>query len=354
VDSATDIEDMRRNSGAVRGLRLDTLTTYLLNRLRGFRGPLAARALSDGVSTLTYELTDTTTGRAWVLRRPPLTVAASEPVDVRREYQVIRALHQATGSRGEVPVPRPYLLCLDDSVIGAPFYVMARVPGTVYDSREACQLLTPTQAAAISTTLVDTLATLHVMDPRAIGLDDLGRLDGDLDRRLERWETMFSASPNHEAPGMSELAERLRTKIPKSQRTAVVHGDYQLRNIMFPTQRTDKAAALLDWEWAGVGDPLADLGMLLACWEGGGARELPWVGGLTTAPGFHTTDELAAAYAELTGYHLDALGWYVAFAHFKIAVLLDLAGRLHRPATGAGRTLTSRLADTGLHHLDQL
>jgi aminoglycoside phosphotransferase (APT) family kinase protein len=348
VDGATDI---RPTSGTARALRLETLAAYLIDRLRGFRGPLAARSLSDGASTLTYELTDVATGRAWVLRRPPLTAAPSVPVDVRREYQVIRALHQAAGSRGEVPVPRPYLLCLDDSVIGAPFYVMARVPGVIYDGRDACRSLTPAQATAVSHAVVGTLAALHVMDARAIGLDDLGRLDGDLDRRLERWETLFAASAGHEAPGMSALAERLRTSIPKSQRTAVLHGDYQLANIMFPVQRTDTVAALLDWELSGVGDPLTDLGMLLACWEGAGGRELPWVGGLTAGPGFLTADEMAAAYAELTGYHLEALGWYVAFALFTLAVRDDRAGR---PALGVGRTLASRLAEAGLHHLNQL
>jgi aminoglycoside phosphotransferase (APT) family kinase protein len=326
-------------SDAVLGLDLPRLTRYLAVRLPGsVRPPLRALPLPGGRSNLTYELCDAE-GKICVLRRPPLPVGAGNQVpvpatlappapgvgrgDVRREYQVIRALFQAHGRAGRVPVAEPFLLCQDTSVIGAPFFVTAKVPGTVYRSEKQCAVLSPAQARSLSHGLVDTLAALHLLDVRAIGLADFARTDQFLIRQVDRWDRLHAASASREVPRLARLAAGLRAGVPGSDRVAILHGDFRLENVVVSSLSPGRIAAVLDWEAATLGDPLVDLGLLLTFWEGGGAVAKPIASAHTNHRGFPSVRQMAERYGVKTGIDLSRIGWYIALNHYRVAGLLE-------------------------------
>jgi aminoglycoside phosphotransferase (APT) family kinase protein len=327
-------------SDAVVGLDLPRLTRYLAVRLPGsIRPPLRAVPLPGGRSNLSYELCDGG-GRVLVLRRPPLplgpgghmpvpaTLAAPAPEtsrsDIRREYQVIRALHQAHGRAGRVPVAEPYLLCQDTSVIGAPFFVTAKAMGTVYRSEKQCAALSPSQARAVSHGLLDVLVALHLLDVRAAGLADYARTDQFLIRQVDRWDRLHAASASREVPRLSRLAAALRAGVPAVSRTAVLHGDYRLENVVFDLASIGRVNAVLDWEAATLGDPLVDLGLLLTFWEGPDQPLNPIASAHTRSRGFPTRRQLADRYATRTGFDLSRIGWYIALNHYRVAGLLEV------------------------------
>jgi aminoglycoside phosphotransferase (APT) family kinase protein len=309
-------------AGDVKGLDLKAIAAYLDGHCPElhFTGPLTAQLITGGLSNLTYELSDAD-GRQWVLRRPPLGHVLPTAHDMRREFRVISALH------GTIPVARPYVLCQDEAVTGAPFYVMSKVDGVVLKTRELCGALTPEQARATCENLVDVLAALHTVDPADVGLEDFGRPDGYLHRQLDRWDRQYAASQSREVRGLFELSEGLRAAVPVTQRSAILHGDYRLDNVMFDGERV---AAVFDWEMSTLGDPLADLGLLLTYWEDQGhpAKALlaytgPGGGGLTNHPGFLNSREVVERYAAATGLIVDDLDWYIALNHYKLAVILE-------------------------------
>ena len=298
------------------GLDLEQLRAYLDRGHPGLvDGPLGAELIAGGKSNLTYTLHDDR--HRWVLRRPPLGHVLATAHDMSREYRVISAL---TGTA--VPVPGVHLLCTDAEVLGAPFYLMDEVPGRVFRTAEDAAGLGAERARTISDRLIDVLAELHGIDPAAVGLDDFGRPDGYLQRQVSRWFRQFESSRSRDIPGMDELQQRLEHGIPASQRTTIVHGDYRLDNTVVADD--DTVAAVLDWEMATLGDPLADLGLMKVYWEI--ANELPGnpvaqaVGPSTGFPGM---DELAERYAARTGLDLTPLPWYTAFAAYKLAVIAE-------------------------------
>jgi aminoglycoside phosphotransferase (APT) family kinase protein len=213
------------------------------------------------------------------------------------------------------------LLCTDPEVIGAPFYLMQKVEGTVYRDRAQIGILTAERAHAMSWDLVNVLADLHSVDPAEAGLADFGRPDGFLERQVARWGKQLASSRSREVPGIDELHAALGTRIPTPQRAAVVHGDYRLDNAI--VDDADRIAAVLDWEMATLGDPLADLGLLCVYWaeldtSTGGA--LPTA---TDGPPFPAGAELVGRYAERSGLDVSALPWYTAFGYFKLAVIAE-------------------------------
>jgi aminoglycoside phosphotransferase (APT) family kinase protein len=328
-------------SDTVVGLEdLPRLTRYLAVRLPGsIRPPLRAMPLPGGRSNLSYELCDGD-GRVLVLRRPPLplgpgghlpvpaALAAPAPEtsrsDIRREYQVIRALHQAHGRAGRVPVAEPYLLCQDTSVIGAPFFVTAKAMGTVYRSEKQCAALSPSHARAVSHGLLDVLVALHLLDVRAAGLADYARTDQFLIRQVDRWDRLHAASASREVPRLSRLAAALRAGVPATSRIAVLHGDYRLENVVFDLASIGRVNAVLDWEAATIGDPLVDLGLLLTFWEGPDQPLNPIASAHTRTRGFPTRRQLADRYATRTGFDLSRIGWYIALNHYRVAGLLEV------------------------------
>ncbi|MCX9193230.1 acyl-CoA dehydrogenase [Carbonactinospora thermoautotrophica] len=301
---------------AVPGVDLAKLAPWFAEHVPGAGdGPLQVRRLSGGRSNLTYEVSDG--ARTWVLRRPPLGHVLATAHDMAREYRVISALAGTC-----VPVPRPLALCADESVIGAPFYVMEKVDGVVYRSPDLLDQLGTAGAHQVGHALADVLAALHNVDPAAVGLADFGRPEGFLQRQLSRWDRQLAASRTRDVPGIDDLARRLASTLPASPRAALLHGDYRLDNVIVHTADPGRINAVLDWEMSTLGDPLADLGMFCMYWDGfaglSGAVLSP--GG---HPGFPSRADLVERYAARSGVGVDRLDWYIAFAFYKIAVILE-------------------------------
>ncbi|MFD3355417.1 phosphotransferase family protein [Streptomyces fradiae] len=288
----------------------------------GVAGPLDARLIEGGRSNLTYAVTDG--AHRWVVRRPPLGHVLATAHDMRREHRVLSALHPTA-----VPVPRPVLLCEDESVLGAPFYVMDFVPGTPYRSAAQLAPLGAERTRAAVLGLVDTLVELHAVDPEAVGLGDFGRPDGFLERQLRRWGKQLAASRGRELAGIDELHAALGRELPVSPAPAVVHGDYRLDNVLIGDG--DRITAVLDWEMSTLGDPLTDLGLLVMY---GTPLDVPGsvVATTATAEGHPPAAELVERYAARSGRDVERLPWYTAFAWFKLAVILE--GIHHRYTLG--------------------
>ena len=296
------------------GLDLTALREYLDREHPGLvSGPLSAEVVQGGRSNLTYIVTDGS-GR-WVVRRPPLGHVLPTAHDMSREYRVISALAETA-----VPVPATLSYCEDTEVIGASFYVMEYVPGTPYREADELRPLGPQRTNAIGLSLVDTLVDLHAVDPQAVGLGDFGRPEGFLERQVRRWKKQLDGSRSRDVPGIDELHDRLRAKLPDSPAPAVVHGDYRLDNVLLDSD--DRITAVLDWEMSTLGDPLTDLGLLVAYAERD-KLDLDVVSNVSEAPGYPDRDEVVERYAARSGRDISALDWYVAFAFFKLAVILE-------------------------------
>jgi len=296
------------------GLDLDRLRGLLDRERPGLvTGALSGRLIEGGRSNLTYAVTD---GAAqWVVRRPPLGHVLATAHDMKREHRVISALHPTN-----VPVPKPILLCEDDEVLGAPFYVMEFVEGTPYRTADDLAPLGPDRTRGAVLELVDTLVELHAVDPAEIGLADFGRPEGFLDRQLRRWGKQLDASRNRDLAGVEELHAALGRHLPNSPAPAVVHGDYRLDNVLIGED--DKIKAILDWEMSTLGDPLTDLGLLVMYSIPLDLPNSP-ISTTASAPGHPTPAELIERYAARSGRDVSSVAWYTAFAWFKLAVILE-------------------------------
>jgi aminoglycoside phosphotransferase (APT) family kinase protein len=250
-----------------------------------------------------------------------------------REHRVQSALEPT-----RVPVPR--MLWLEDAEgpLGVSFYVMERVVGHIcrndlpagYADREA-------QRGAIGRALIDTMAQLHSVVPEEVGLGEFGRPAGFMERQLRRWSQQWERSKTSELPALDRLRDNLVASLPAQRASAIVHGDYRLDNTILHPTKPGEIVAVLDWEMSTLGDPLADLGALLAYWSEAdddgvfaAARVVPPV---TAATGFPTRAQVVERYAAMTGFDLTDLAWYRAFAYFKLAVVCQ--GIAARAAGGA-------------------
>jgi aminoglycoside phosphotransferase (APT) family kinase protein len=287
---------------AVPGIDLPALERFL-------DAPLEAELLAGGRSNLTYRLRSGE--QTWVLRRPPLAMRLATAHDMKREYTVLSAL-----AGGPVPVPRPLALCEDEAVIGAPFYVMEDVPGRIVRRPEDVVFA---ETRACSLALVDTLAALHAVDYEAAGLGGFGRPKGFMERQVRRWHEQLARGRARELPALDELGRRLSARVPADGRAAIVHGDYRIDNVVLDPTDAGRIVAVLDWEMATIGDPLADVGMLLMYWSRPGEPFASEVHAIMAEPGFIEREEVAERY----GVDLRELGFYVAFAHFKLAVIVE-------------------------------
>jgi len=274
-------------------------------------GPLRGQLIAGGRSNLTYEVTDGT--KSWVVRRPPLGHVLATAHDMRREYQVITALRDT-----DVPVPPAYALCSDADVLGAPFYVMAKVDGTAYRTAEQIAPLGPARIRAVAERMIDTLALLHAVDPGAVGLGEFGRPEGFLARQVRRWKKQLDASRSRPVAGIDELHALLAADPPDGGDATIVHGDYRLDNIL--VDANDQLAAIVDWEMATLADPLTDVGLLIVYQRMDRLDEGPMA---SDAPGYPSEAEVLARYAERSGRDLSGLGFYIALASFKLAVILE-------------------------------
>ena len=309
----------RRVSGAPPGLDLDRLSAYLERERPGLvGGPLTAELITGGRSNLTYLVRDGTHEgtREWVLRRPPLGHVLSTAHDMTREYRVITALGPTA-----VPVPGTVLLCEDPGVLGAPFYLMRRVIGSVFRRPGELAALGRPRIAAVADDLIDTLVVLHAVDPEQAGLADFGRPEGFLERQVRRWWRQLEASRSRDLAGIDDLHDRLAARLPATAGGVVVHGDYRLDNVI--VGEDDRVAAVLDWEMSTLGDPLTDLGLLVVYRRRDAGPEDGPVANAATVAGFPDADALVARYQRRSGRDVSRLGWYVAFAYYKLAVILE-------------------------------
>ncbi len=300
------------------GLDIESLERFFHREIPGVaRGQLSAQLFAGGKSNLTYALTD---GRTeWVLRRPPLGHVLETAHDMSREYKVMHALNGT-----DVPVPVMVAMCEDLEVIGAPFYVMSFVNGTIYRTQEQLDALGDTEAGALAENLVEVLTRLHRVDPARVGLADLGRPAGFLERQIRRWGKQIAASHSRDIPELDTLSERLAEAIPVSARSSIVHGDFKLDNVVVEPNHDSEIVCVLDWEMATLGDPLLDLANLVMWWEGIydiNGRSFAAAPGLV--PAFPGRDHLIQRYAQITGADLDEFPWYLGFACLKLACIFE-------------------------------
>lgn len=312
---------------AVEGIDGGAVTTWLQERRPAVAPPLAFEPIEGGRSNLTYTVTDAD-GTRFVLRRPPLHSVLESAHDVAREARIMRALADS-----DVPVPVVVGSEETDEVNGAPFFVMEFVDGVIArDARVARDLLDEGQRAAASGALVETLLALHATDVDAVGLGDLGRRTGYVERQLRRWSGQLANGSTRDLPLLVELGERLAADVPAPQAATIVHGDYRLDNLILSPDGSE-VRAVLDWELCTLGDPLADIGMLHVYWAEAADAVSPLGNMPTVLDGFWTRDDVLAAYAAGTTLDLTEIDFYVAFAYWRIAIILE--GVFQRFAAGA-------------------
>jgi aminoglycoside phosphotransferase (APT) family kinase protein len=244
-----------------------------------------------------------------------------------REHRIMAALRPSG-----VPVPEMLGLCEDTTVTGAPFYAMRHVDGLVVRGPDTVAQVDEDTRRAATESLVDTLCRLHEIEPDSCGLGDLGRPEGYVERLIRRWRKQWESGRQRELPLIEEVGDRLAAAIPDAGPARVVHGDYRLDNVIIDPA-TGAVRAVLDWELCTLGDPLADLGMLMVYWSEPGDLFSPLLETPTTAPGFPGRKEVAARYGAVSGQDLADLDFYVALATWKIAVILE--GVYNRYASGA-------------------
>ncbi|MCW2630509.1 phosphotransferase family protein [Mycobacterium sp.] len=296
------------------GLDLPSFRSWFSTACPGLSGEdLTATVLAGGKSNLTYRISDAE--NSWIVRRPPLGHVLATAHDMHREYRVMAAL-QGTN----VPVPAVHAHCEDADVIGAPFYVMEFVEGTVYGTAAQLTAVGPEQTSAISANMVRVLADLHGVDALGVGLGGLGRPDGYLQRQVARWARQLAASRSRELRQADILIDLLRRRVPPRADTALIHGDYRLDNLLICGT---EVRAVIDWEMATLGDPLTDLALLLVY---GRLPNLVGTLGLpdvSVAPGYPTEAELLKSYAGASGRDLQSMTFHLALACFKLAAILE-------------------------------
>lgn len=327
---ASTIKDIAQSSSA---LEVAALEAWLAQHLPAVRAPLQIRLIAGGYSNLTYRIDDAA-GARFVLRRPPFGKLPSRAHDVVREFRIFSALGPTA-----VPVPRAEILCEDPSIIGAPFYVMRWVEGTVVDSPDIALSALPTDALRTRTAehVVDGLVALHRLDVDAIGLGDLGPRENFLGRQLDRLRGVWEKTKTRELPIIETLYERLMSARPPQLRTGLVHSDYRIGNLMLDS--SGRVVAVLDWKLCAIGDVLADLGFLINSWDGPDdptpgvwMQEAP-----TRAPGFPDRDQIVARYAERSGFDIAHLNYYRAFCYWRIAIIAEgIKGRYESGVMAGG------------------
>lgn len=290
---------------------------------------VTVRLIAGGRSNPTYEVADG--ARSWILRRPPYGHVLPTAHDMGREYRALTALRDTA-----VPVPRTVGLCDDTAVLGAPFYVMDKLDGITLRSAEDTARLTPEQRGALARAMIDTLVALHQVDAEAVGFGGRGRPDGYLRRQLRRWHQQWESSATAPRPEVDVLHARLTASVPQIRFPGIVHGDFKIDNLMLDAADPTRIIGLLDWEMSTVGDSLTDLGILCSFWDQRGEFHNPVTAGATALPGFPSRDELVAAYAGARGIDVADIDWYLVFADFKIAVILEGIHARHRQGLTEG------------------
>jgi aminoglycoside phosphotransferase (APT) family kinase protein len=299
----------------IRGVDVPRVTEWFEANVDGARGPLTFELIAGGHSNLTYSVTDAD-GERFVLRRPPLGHVLATAHDMGREHKIISALGPT-----DVPVAPALGLCTDDEVNGAPFYVMAFVDGLVLRDQAAATSITPEARRNASCSIADTMAKIHAVDPDAVGLGDLGKKEDYIQRQLKRWYGQWEKSKTRELPLVDQIHDALLAKVPEQGAAAIVHGDYRLDNCM--TDADGNVIAVLDWEICTLGDPLADVGLLMVYWTEADDTHSMLLTAPTAQEGFLSRKEVIDRYAEQSDRDLSQIDYYIAFGYWKLACIVE-------------------------------
>ena len=294
-------------------LDLPSLARWIRDAGEPVTGSLRGTRVGQGQSNLTYRIDDEA-GRSWIARRPPLGHLLASAHDVAREHRIISAL-QATG----VPVPATLGVCEDSAVADVPVVIMEHVEGTVIDDEKAARNLGPEARRRLGLELARTLAKIHAVDIDAVGLGDLASRKPYAPRQLKRWSRQLEESRTQDRPDLDALTTVLTEHLPEPGEITLVHGDFHIRNVIIDSATGD-IRAVLDWELATLGDPLADVGSSLAYWTQAG--EVP-VGAPTAVDGFPTRAEIAAEYLAVSGRNKRTLGFWHTLGLWKIAIIAE-------------------------------
>jgi aminoglycoside phosphotransferase (APT) family kinase protein len=316
------LTDFSDHSAAVRvGEELDLakLEPFLRARFPEETGTLVLRQFPSGHSNLTYSLH--LGARELVLRRPPFGSKVKTAHDMGREFRVLSKLHDAYP-----PAPKVLLYCDDDSVLGAPFYLMEPIHGVIIRRELPAGLhFSPALAHRLSESFIDNLAVLHRLDYAKIGLADLGKPQGYLERQVRGWIERYTGSKTHELPEVEQISTWMLKNMPQSSGAALIHNDYKYDNVILDPNDLTRIVGVLDWEMCTIGDPLSDLGSALAYWinsdDPAELQKISW--GPTNLPGSLTRAQLAERYARATGRDISHMAFYLAFARFRIAVIVQ-------------------------------
>ena len=293
------------------GIRKKEVRKWLDAHVDGVEGELEYQQIIGGHSNLTYTVVEES-GRKWVLRRPPLGHVLATAHDMSREYRVIKALAESG-----VPVPKVVGLCEDSDINDAPFYVMDFVEGIVVRDAEIARSQPLPVRKKMGESLLETLVSLHAVNVDEVGLGDLARKDGYIERQLKRWKAQFEQSTNREIPGVFEIHDKLLRNVPMQQGVGIVHGDYRLDNTIMT--ETGEVAAVLDWELCTLGDVLSDLAAIISYSNDLTGMETQAM----SVEGFPTPDEVRNLYGNLSERDLSKLDFYIAFAYWRLACILE-------------------------------
>ncbi len=293
------------------------LEVYLKKQMPQLGGVLLVQQFPSGYSNLTYSLQFGE--RELVLRRPPFGAKIKSAHDMAREYKILTALISVYSK-----IPRPLLYCDDESIIGAPFYVMERVKGVILRAKPPAEIsLSPELMRRLSESCIDNLVAIHRIDYVRAGLSDLGKPEGYVERQVRGWTQRYQNARTDDIPEIERAIEWLNANLPAESGTALIHNDYKYDNLVLDPNDLASIIAVLDWEMATIGDPFMELGTTLGYWiEPDDPPEMRMFG-LTALPGNLNREQLVECYAQKSGRDIPHVVFYYVYGLLKIAVIVQ-------------------------------